>query len=379
MICLELVKSNKQNNKKFENIFYFLYHHLMKKISLIAFLLFTFSFFFTPSVLAQNKTKTLVKLPVFMAGENQIVDKAVDGDLMIAGSQVKITSNINGDLYVAGGQVDISGVVSGNLIVAGGEITLSGKVLKNLITAGGQIKVDTTAEVNGYLLAGAGTIDLLGKSGPAKVGAGTLTLGEKAVINGNLEADVTKSNISSTSKILGEKKIQIHEVKEVDKKSTLAPKFAYFNSTKEVISFLSKVVLLFILVKLFGQKIIETSTKKSFWSNLGLGLTILIVTPFLSLMLLLTIIGIPLSGIIFSIYLIALSLTKVVTSIILGNYLFQKSYLKSKNQYLLSFLALLLLTLIGFIPFVGDLVKLFILLFGLGAITRSLQASFAKK
>lgn len=353
----------------------------MKKISLTAILLFIFSLLFSSNVLAQAKTaKTSVKLPVFMAGESQIVDKPIDGDLMIAGSQVKITSDVKGDVYAAGGQIDITGTINGNLIVAGGNITISGKVLKNIITAGGQIKIDTPAETSGYALVGGGTVDLLGKfSGPVKVGAGTLTLGDKTIINGNLEADVNKTNISSAAKVLGEKKIQIHEVKEVEKRPTVAPKLTYFNYTKEIVSFLGKLVLLFILVKLFGQKIIDTNSKKSFWSNLGYGLVILIMTPFLSLMLLITIVGIPLSGIIFSIYLMALSLSKVFASLLFGNYLSQKEYLKTKNLYLVSFISLLLLTFIGLLPIVGGFAKLFILLFGLGAVIRSLQSSFAKK
>lgn len=352
----------------------------MKKISLISFIIFALSFLFNSSVLAQSKAKTSVKLPVFMAGENQIVDKAIDGDLMIAGSQVKITSDVKGDVYAAGGQIDITGTISGNLIVAGGNVTVSGKVLKNIITAGAQIKIDTSAETSGYTLIGGGTVDLLGKfSGPVKVGAGTLTLGEKALINGNLEADVNKSDISATSKILGEKKIQIHETKKVDTKTVQTSKFTGFSSLKEIISFLGKLVLLLILVKLFGQKIIETNAKKSFWSNLGFGLILLIVTPFLCLMLLISIIGIPLSGIIFSIYLLAISLSKVVASILLGNYLSEKKYLKSKNQYLLASLSLLLLSFLGLIPFAGGLVKVFVLLFGLGATIQSLQLTFAKK
>jgi hypothetical protein len=72
-------------------------------------------------------------------------------------------------------------------------------------------------------------------------------------------------------------------------------------------------------------------------------------------------------------------LSKVVASILFGYYIFQKGYLKIKNQYLLGFVALFLLTIIGLIPFVGGIIKLFILLFGLGAITKSLQIVLPKK
>jgi hypothetical protein len=352
----------------------------MKK-SLLNIALFTvLTFIFSVNVSAQTKAKTQVKLPVFMASESQIVDKPVNGDLMVAGSQVKITSNISGDVYAAGGQVDITGTVGGNLVVVGGNINVSGKVTKNIITAGGQIKLSDTAELGGYLLAGGGSVDLNGRfSGPVKIGAGTLSVGDKAVINGDLEADINKSDISQTSKILGEKKIQIHETKKVEKETLPTPSFKYFNYPREVFSFLSKLLILLVLVKLFAKKIIESNTKRSLWSNLGLGLIVLVVTPFLSLMLLISVVGIPLSGIIFSLYLIIISLSKVIASILFGEYISKKAYLKTKNQYLLASVALLLLSIAGMIPIAGILVKLFLLLFGLGALSWSLRSALSKK
>jgi hypothetical protein len=349
----------------------------MKKISLIAILVFIVTLLFPSNVFAQNKAKTTIKLPVFMSGEIQTVDKPIDGDLMIAGGQIKINSNIGGNVYVGGGQIEIGGVINGNLLVAGGTITISGKVLKNVIVGGGQIIIDNKADIGGYVLAGGRKVDLLGNfAGPVKIGARDLMVGEKAVINGNLEADVVSADVAQTSKIVGEKKIQIHEIKQSEKQTNLLYKFAL---GRAIFSFLSKLVLVLILVKLFGQKIINIDTKKSFWSNLGWGLIVLVVTPFLMLMLLITVIGIPLSGIILSLYLLFLTLSGIVTSIIVGNYVSQKGYIKTKNLYFQGFIGLLLLTLLGLIPFVGGLVKIIILLFGLGIIFNGLKKYFLIK
>lgn len=349
----------------------------MKKILLTAILVFVVTLLFPSNVFAQVKPKTIVKLPVFMAGEAQTIDKPIEGDLMVAGGQIKISSDINGDVYVAGGQIEISGVINGNLIVSGGNITISGKVLKNVIGGGGQIEIDNSAEIGGYVLAGAGKINLLGSiSGPVKIGARDLVIGEKAVINGNLEADVTTSDVSPTSKIIGEKKIQIHEVKQREKRVIMQRQFGY---GKEIFSFLSKLVLVLVLVKLLGEKIINFYTKKSFWSNMGVGLIVLVVTPFLMLMLLITVIGIPLSGIILSLYILFLTLSGIVTSITVGNYVSQKGYIKTENLYFQGSIGLLLLTLLGLIPFVGGLVKLIALLFGLGIIFNGFKNYFSKK
>jgi len=347
----------------------------MKKIFFTGFLAFFFTLSLTPSVLAQNKSKTVVKLPTFMAGEMQLLDKTVDSDLMISGKQIKISSNVNGDAYVAGSQVEINGVINGNLIVVGGEVTISGKVSKNLIMAGGQVIVKDTAEIGGYVLAGGRKIDLSGKfMGPVKLGAETLFVGQKAVINGNLEADVSFSDISSDAKIVGEKNIRIYETKKVESQTNKWKSFGYVG---EVFSFLSKLLILLILVKLFGTKIKQINLQDSFWSAIGSGLLVLIVTPILALLLMITIIAFPLSVIILAAYFVGLYLSTILSSILIGNYFSKIAKLKA-NNYVQGFVGLLLISLVELIPFIGGLTKLLILLLGVGIIFKSLKKYFSK-
>ena len=344
----------------------------MRKISLIGLLLIAFSILFSQTVLAENKTKTVIipKLPVFMAGKYQVVDKPIDGDLMISGNQVKIDTTVNGDVYAAGEQVDVGGTINGNLIVAGGTVTIVGKVNKNIIMAGGQVIIENSANVGGYVLAAGKEVDLRGNfSGPVKVGAGNLVIGDKAVISGNLEADVTKSDISTSAKIVGEKKIQIHEIKQPEKQKDL---WREFGLAKEVFSFVGKLVVLLVLVKLFGEGIRQAASGHSFWSTTGLGLIFLIVTPFLALILIMTIVGIPLALITGVIYLVSLYLSGMATSIYIGNCISSKGYLKTNNLYVLAVVGLVLLTLLGLIPLVGGLIKFVALILGLGILFRKI-------
>ncbi len=340
----------------------------MKKISLVGFLLFVFGIVFTPNVLAQAKAKTLVKLPTFVAGEIQLLDKPVEGDLMVAAKELKIVTDISGDAYIAGGEVEIDGTVGGNLIVAGGEVKVLGKVAKNLIMAGGKVEVGELAEIGGYTLTGGQEISLLGKfMGPVKLGAKSLVVGQKAIINGKLEADVTKSEISSDSKIIGEKNIRIHEVKNPEIEKNQFKKIGYVG---KLISFLSKLLVLLVLVKFFGKKINQINTKNSFWANIGLGLMLLIMTPFAMLILAVTIIGIPLSLILLAIYLLSLYLSTMITSVVVGKYIFVKNKFQ-ENIYLQSIVGLLIISLLKLIPVVGGLTQLIVILFGVGIIFRS--------
>lgn len=338
-------------------------------------MLFLFTALLPRTVLAQNKTKTVIKLPTFMAGEVQVVDKNVDGDLMIAGKQVKVTSDINGDAYVAGQDIEISGNINGDLIVAGMNVTILGKVQKNLIMAGGQVVVGDSAKIGGYVLTGGNKVNLSGNfAGPVRLGGETLIIGQKTVINGNLEADVAKSEIATESKIVGEKNVRIHEVKKVEKQNFGFEKISYIG---KFVSFLSKLIVLFVLVRLFGKKIVQVNIKESFWSAIGLGLVVLIVTPIFGIILLGTVIAAPLSVLILITYFVTLYLSMMVTSILVGKLVSGKANFKS-NIYAQGAIGLLLVTLVGLIPVLGGLTKVVVFLVGVGIIFKGLKTYFSK-
>lgn len=348
---------------------------IMKKIFLNGLMIFLFTALIPKTALAQTKAKTVIKLPTFMAGEVQMVDKNVDGDLMIAGKQVKITADINGDAYVAGQDIEISGNVNGDLIVAGMNVTILGKVQKNLIMAGGQVVVSDSAKIGGYALTGGNKVNLSGNfAGPVRLGGETLIIGQKTVINGSLEADVVKSEIATESKITGEKNIRIHEINKVEKRNFGFEKISYIG---KFVSFLSKLIVLFVLVRLFGKKIVQVDIKESFWSAIGLGLVVLIVTPILGIILLGTVIAAPLSVLILIIYFVTLYFSTMVTSILVGKLVSEKANFKS-NIYAQGAIGLLLVTLLGLIPVLGGLTKIIVFLVGLGIIFKGFKRYFSK-
>jgi hypothetical protein len=361
---------------------------IMKQKSIIAVLLLTlFSVFTipvlaqvktqpTPSVLTQTKKTTAVvtptptvmlaaKLPTFVVGQNNTISNPIVGDLMVAGGQNKISTTVNGDTYIAGGQIDVGGNITGNLIVAGGTVTISGNINKNLIVAGGQVMLDNLSTVNGYVLVAGGKVDLQGKVlGSVKIGASNLSMGEAATIGGNLEADVAQSNISSNAKISGTKTVNIHETK---RSETQVTQKKNMNVVSGIYGFLSKLVVLLVLVKLFSRTArFKNLQLDSFWSELGWGLIILIVAPFLSLILMITVVGIPLSLLMIALYLVLLYLSSIVVSIAIGKMITDKKILKIDNVYLQGIVGLLLLTLIKLIPFIGGLVSMVVVILGLG-------------
>ena len=103
---------------------------------------------------------------------------------------------------------------------------------------------------------------------------------------------------------------------------------------------------------------------------LGWGLIVLIVFPLIGLLLAVTILGIPLAGILFLLYLLGLLVGKYFVSLTLGKYLFTKYQWSLANTWQKQFLTgLVLITLLGLLPVLGPIVKLVILIIGMGSLT----------
>lgn len=74
------------------------------------------------------------------------------GDVYTLGSQIITLGDIEEDLVVAGGRVTVGGNVSGDVRVAGGVVQIDGEVGEDLVVAGGNVTIGKDATVKGDLL-----------------------------------------------------------------------------------------------------------------------------------------------------------------------------------------------------------------------------------
>jgi hypothetical protein len=101
--------------------------------------------------------------------------ETVDHDLYLFGGTITVDGTVNGDLVVAGGTVRVNGPVSGDVLVAGGDVQLTGDVAGDVRVASGQAIV--TGKVGEDLAAGVGTLNLAGSVGGDLIfGAGQVTV-----------------------------------------------------------------------------------------------------------------------------------------------------------------------------------------------------------
>ncbi|MCV0402876.1 MAG: FapA family protein [Chloroflexi bacterium] len=99
---------------------------------------------------------------LYLAAGTVTMDGTVDGDLTATGGQVAVNGTVTGDVLAAGGMISIVGSVEGDLRTAGGQISISGDVIEDTLAAGGQITIASTGTIDGDLIVTGGDVRMAG-------------------------------------------------------------------------------------------------------------------------------------------------------------------------------------------------------------------------
>jgi hypothetical protein len=242
--------------------------------------------------------------------------------------------------------IDDRGRVGDGIVVAVGDASFEGEVKRsvNIVTSG-------SADVSGSI---GRDLTMVGRS---------LALTNTARVGGNLSARVRQLkevHIADGASIGGKRDIQVR----VRESSFTRPRF-YFHQAV----WLAGAILVGWLGMLLFPGFFQATTQRvgSGWRSLGLGVGILAGVPVAMVVAAITLVGFPISLMLLAMYLAAIYLAKVWVGAFLGRILLKPSG-ASKGDWLLGLLVgLLILTIVGFIPYLGGLVHLGVVCLGLGA------------
>lgn len=125
-----------------------------------------------------------------LTGETIVVPAGttIDHDLYAFGSTVTITGNVNGDLVVAAARIVIDGNVTGDVLAAGSEITLRGSVGGDFRSAGAQLTI--LGQISEDAAVAASNL-LLGPTG--RIGQDILFTATQADLEGNVAGGISGS------------------------------------------------------------------------------------------------------------------------------------------------------------------------------------------
>lgn len=315
------------------------------------------------------------------------VEGTVNGDLLAFGATVEVPDTIKGDLVTFARRTVVSGTVEGRIFDFSNSLDMSGQLGHSIYGFVQSLRVDNHGRVGDGILAGAGDVSLEGEvTRSVTLYAGTidvsgsigrdltitgdhLILTNTARVGGNLNARVRQLqnvHIAEGATIAGTRDIQVR----VRQSRFARPRFYFYQ-----VVWVAAAMLVGWLMLLLFPRFFEASTQAvgSGWRSLLLGFAVLVGVPAAALICAITLVGLPLSLMLFAAYLAAIYLAKIWVGAFLGRMLL-KPATATKRDWLLGLLVgLLILTIIGFIPYLGGLIRFGVACLGLGALAWQLS------
>lgn len=314
---------------------------------------------------------------LYALGGNILISENVTEDIIVIGGAITILGDSGGDIRVVGGNVLIVGDVKGELIVTGGSLTISSDVSvgKDLVVAGGQVSID--GDVAGDVQIAGGVVTINGHiKGNVKAKIDDkLTIGDGAVIDGNLEysarnADALK--LSENAVVKGEtvyKKIE--STGGIDKSRAKNFIFAAIGAFVlfKLISFIVVALILVWLFKNFSNSVVKGVVQNPL-QMFGRGFVVFVVAPVAAILLFVTLFGAPLGFMVMLSYGLLLLISGIYAGVVVGAWVSQvirksdKTVITWKNVVG----GIVLLTVVKFVPLIGWIIGLFVFLVTIGSI-----------
>ena len=322
----------------------------------------------------------------FVCGSSIEISGTVNGDVYAFGEQIIVDGTVNGDVLVCGGSIDISGKVLGNMRALVGQVLINGHIGSNVTVVAGNLQLLSSAQIGGSLVCIAGNSELAGHIGSGatlvasnlrvsafieqglKSYVGQMRITSRAHIGQNVDYRSNTAAWVDSGAFIGGQLIQhpsfVHELI----KGTWVQKLLIGSKVLALLmNFVYSLCVGIVLIKFFPKNLSDALfvLGEKPWKSFGSGVVLLILLPLASLILLMTILGIPFALTLIALNLIGLYTAKIYSICFASNWIFG-SFLK--RSHIPNFCCgLILYFILTLIPIFGTLLAITSMLFGLGA------------
>lgn len=335
---------------------------------------------------------------VYTAGPDLRILTAIPGDLLAAGGRVSVERKVGADAALAAGTVDVRAPVAQDLRAAGGTVNIESSVGGDLVVAGGTIRISHPERIGGSAWVAGGQLHIGGRIGKgariygnsitlaAEIDGDTHIVGEQidfapsARINGNLSyaspralTDAQRAQVSGNVK-----RMEMPYGRQADDADDTW--FPWFS----LLWLLSMLLFGTLLYLIFPGAILGAQRAIGERPGLSLlaGLALLFTVPPVAILFMVTVIGIPVGFALLMLYPLALLLGYLATAFFLSRKAAsatrQPERLSMGKQIAYLLLALLLLAILLAIPFLGFMVFILAVVFGLGGWAVWVQARYRR-
>lgn len=315
-------------------------------------------------------TDTVINKDVYEVNDSIRITRPVIGNVFLVGNDIRITSDyIDGSVYVIGNTIEIDcALITESIYLIGNTVTVRGEA-KSVYSTANKFSLENANIYNNVNVAASDIYINADITKDLNVTASYININEKSKVNGNLtyctdkKIDISESVISKDNvKFIPSNSVnyQKNEVKD-----------AFVSLGYKIVT----VLVIGLIMLFFRPEFIESlktdSPVKKLFISAGIGFLVIISIPMVMLLLLITIVGAPLSGILLVAYILLLILCGTVANIVITSRLINKIKPDSNSKpYFLGILLLVTIAvwIIGKIPFIGWLGVAIVYLSGIGEI-----------
>jgi hypothetical protein len=313
---------------------------------------------------------------LYSAGQKVTIKGVVNGDVFCTGQIVEIEATVKGDVICAGQDVTVAGTVEGDVRLAGQRVSVSAKIAGSATTLSDELSIDAPATIGRDLTALGNSLNVKGS-----IGRDTLLNGTVGVVNGTIKRDVqfngTTIELKKDARVGGSLTYTSrNDIKKTDgavvtgvtehREPSQGNKNHGFNIAWFVLALVA-LTLASLVIALIAPRTLQglsDSIGTTWIKPMLIGLLASIVLPFLTVMLLVTIVGVPVSAMLIFIWIGLMLFSGPVA----GYYVGSRILPKQKNVLVRTIAGTALLVTLSFVPFIGFLIVLGAYWLGSGAI-----------
>lgn len=297
-----------------------------------------------------------------------------------AGNIITSSSNVNGLSFVAGANVNVSGTKEYSF-VAGETVQLNGTIEKDVFAAGNAVIIGKDANIGRDLYLAGNSVTIQSNIKGTVFVAASLVKLENITVDGDVSIAANTLEIGGNVSINGKLKINDDAVINNESNMTVTNKEVYKSSgmnidfstrISDIILDILKtlftgIVLILLFPKLF-KKIKYDLEAKDIGIKLLYGLLVLFAVPMVSVVLFSILVGISISAMLLMMYVIAIIAASILSAVVIGQNIYTKLFKQKDNIYISMCIGILVVKLVGFIPYIGWILDLLIFFYGLGII-----------
>lgn len=301
--------------------------------------------------------------------ENQVtISEVIDGNVYVMARDAKVENAvIYGNLFVMAEEIEIvDSEIAGSVFAFGEKLNFSG-MTNDLYACGSKVDITAGSYVwRNAKLAGE-TIHIDGNVGRnLDVGVNQFVVGDNAKIEGILHYFSSKEGTIS-------EKAQIQDVQFIQDEEEENGTSNGVNYVFEIanVAFQTLIIALIIVFLVSKFKTLKRTNNiaMDFLKNTGKGALMLIFLPILSVVLMLSVIGVGFGLIVLVLYIIGLCVAIPIASVEIAHRILAKKEEVKKGLWIgLSIVVSLLIWAMKFVPVIGGIIRFILVLIGLGII-----------